>query len=54
MRKKTFTDAHIMQILRQVESGVPIHELCSGMAWADRLFTTGVAGMGAWTLRSPD
>ena len=28
MKKKKYSDAHIMGILKQAESGVPVSELC--------------------------
>jgi len=45
--KKRFTDEQIIGFLKQVESGVPVKELCRKHGFSDPLSATGAASSAA-------
>ncbi len=49
MQKTRFTEAQIMGVLRQMESGVPAAELCRGHGMSSATRYKWRAKFGAWT-----
>ena len=51
MRKSKSSDAQITGVLRQVEGGIGLAEVCRDMRSAVRRFTNGDRNAGVWTPR---
>jgi len=53
MKKSRFTDRQIMDVLKRVESGLAVPDLCRelGISTATFYSTTGAASTAAWTCR---
>ena len=49
MKNKRYSDAQIMGILKQAESGVPVSELCHEHGMSNAAFINGVRSLVAWT-----
>lgn len=48
MRKRRFTEAQIMSVLRHAEGGMPVPELCREHGISSASFNNGGRSMAAW------